>query len=1388
MATRKNTRPRRMHEPMLLHHVFERQAKQRPHCLAISCDGISLTYSELDRLSTKIARACRERGVKPGSLVGICFRKSVNLFAAMLGILKAGAGYVPMDPKFPAERIRDICADAGISLALSEGSLGREMKGTVRSVNWLLLDGSYERVGRGRAVARGSRDYSPRPTNACYAIYTSGSTGRPKGVKITHRNALAFVRALRESYGIKKTDRVYQGFSVAFDASVEEIWAAFSVGATLVVATEDISRSPSDAADFIDREKITYFSTVPSFLSMIPRDLPTVRLLVLGGEACPPDLVNRWVKPGRRMLNTYGPTEATVVATLWECIPGQPVSIGKPMPGYTAYVLDDNRKPLQAGQEGELYIGGPAVAAGYINRPSLTAERFIDDPFAGSGRRAKLYRTSDMVRLGENGEFYFLGRIDGQIKLRGFRIELSEIESVLLDHPQVAAASVSVFDVNGSKELGAFVVPNGDVDQQSRKEWAELLRSRLPEYMIPKYLDLIGALPLMTSGKVDRRRLPEPKTLLKGDRTIIAAETDFEKQILSVWSDCLGVPSLSVEDDFFLDLGGHSLLAARVATELRERLGLASASVRNLYQHRTIRKLAAALADSRGTQEQRTAQRPPIAEAPSRRAFKLVSPLERWLCVGLQAISIALYYLIVSAPVTYGVLIYYAVQKETVTASEASWISTLVGFLLWPSMLALSIAIKWIVIGRYKPGRYPVWSFYYFRWWFVNRFQGLSWAPMFQGTPLMSLYFRAMGARVGKNCVIGTSLCSAFDLVDIGDETSIGADTQLLGYRVEDGMLVIAPVEIGKDCFVGLHCCLGLDVKMEEGSALDDMSLLADGTRLEPGEQRRGVPAVPAAVKLPVADTGQFHGRDELRWAMIHLGLIYVMGYFLIVAMLLPAFLVIYAFLSYGLVYGALALIAAAPLGLIWYLTCAVIAKSWFLSKIKPGKFSVRSMAYIRFWFASYLLNNTREILKPVYATIYFPAVLRLFGAKIGKGVEVSTVMNFLPDLLDVKSGSFLADACLIGGSRIHAGVLELGRVTIGERTFIGNSAFVPAGTSIGDDCLVGVLSVPPLKEGPLPSKCRWLGSPGFELPASGKAFPCFAAATTYAPSKSMILARSVVDFFRICLPGWMTGAGLVAFCLALVTICNQHSMQGAILLSPFISLAISLVVLVAAAVVKILVMGKFKPDIKPLWSSYVWFTELINGVYKSVAALIIAPFLGTPFAAPCLRLFGCKIGRWAFVNTTLFSEYDLVEIGDHAALNLGSTIQTHLFEDRVMKSDKLVIKEGCSVGNMAVVLYSTVMGSGAILGPLSVLMKGETLAPVSRVIGIPAEPMAAPGLRGKPENWAELVGTAARPWKRKAVQATHVLRKEEPVIAKVNSHLSDTEAYSGLPKTLEHI
>ena len=1187
----------------------------------------------------------------------------------------------------------------------------------------MLLDCLSEELERFPDTPLSARQSGVTLLDPCYVIFTSGSTGRPKGVVVEHRNAVNFVRSLGSVYGLREDDRIYQGFSLAFDASVEECWAAFSLGATLVVPNADIARSPHDAADFIKAEGVTYFSTVPSFLAMIEDDLPTVRLLVVGGEDCPAALVSQWA-PGRRMLNTYGPTEATVVATLTECIAGKPVTIGRALPGYAAYVLDDDLRPVTCGEIGELFIGGPSVARGYLNRSELTCDRFIPDTFDETrfGHK-RLYRTYDLVRWTSEGELQFVGRKDSLVKIRGFRVELSEIETALSEQPGVRAAAVTVRMDGAIQELAAFVVPTERENGVDHRALSQALRQRLPEYMIPKYLDAIQELPRLTSGKLDRHQLPPSTTLLaSGERESVCAQTALERDMVEVFQTCLGVSPIFVGDDFFTDLGGHSLLAARVVTALRAKFNTSRIGVRDIYEHRTIRQLCDFLGSDESVVTDAPAS-PPVQAMPPGRGH--VSGACRWLCATLQAVALLAYHAIIAGPAAVLLLTSAMAFRGEIDLWDAVAIMSIVSVLTWPCWLALSIALKWLVIGRYKPGRYPLWGSYYFRWWLVSRFQGLSWSGMFVGTPLMSLYYRAMGAKVGRNSTIGTPLCSAFDVVSIGADTSVGAETQLLGYRVEDGWLVIGQVTVGDHCFVGAHSNLALNVTMGDGARLDDMSLLPDGGVIPPGAAMSGSPASTAAVCVP--SDGEIGDRPRRRFlfGLLHLTLIYCMGYLLLLSMVPGWALVLFALSAGGAIHAAAATFAAVPLAGASYLAIVIAVKRIAIGRISPGVYRENSIGYLRLWFLNYLLENTRQILLPLYATLLFPKVLRLLGAKIGKNVEVSTVMHVTPDLLQVADGSFLADACLIGGQRAHGGFVEVLPNRIGERTFIGNSAHVRGGIEIGNDSLIGVMSTPPAGISSIPDSTRWLGSPSFVLPGT-QAKTCFAETSTYRPSKPLIAARIGMEVLRLLLPAFVLAASLIAFAGSLLMLGRDVAWPVALLMAAVISLGVSVGMVIVAAMIKRLLIGAYKPRLAPLWSPYVWANEIVNGLYESTAATAMTPLMGTPFMAPCLRLMGCKVGRWVFLETTLFSEFDLVEIGDHAALNMGVTVQTHLFEDRVMKADRLKISEHCSIGNMSVVLYGTEMQKGSSLGPLSLLMKGETLPPASHWHGIPTELIGA--------------------------------------------------------------
>ncbi len=509
---------------------------------------------------------------------------------------------------------------------------------------------------------------------------------------------------------------------------------------------------------------------------------------------------------------------------------------------------------------------------------------------------------------------------------------------------------------------------------------------------------------------------------------------------------------------------------------------------------------------------------------------------------------------------------------------------------------------------------------------------------------------------------------------------------------------------------------------MADDARLDDQSSLPDGTVMSPGETRRGAPAVPADVDVPCSEPVHPQGSRSFLFGCIYLVMIHALGFLWLAPGLSIARLCWMAFENGGMGWGIASLLLAVPMGVVSYCLLVAALKAIVLRRTRPGVHSLESAAHLRRWFVDSLLGMSRMWLLPVYSTIYVPHWLRILGAKIGRRSEVATVWRVVPDLVEIGDESFLADGCIIGGRRIHRGVCETRPNRIGRRAFVGNSAVLPKGANLGSSCLLGVMSAPP--SGSTANGTDWLGSPAFELPGRQKV-GSFDDAVTFRPATKLVVQRALIDALRILLPGYI---GLAAFVLGTLSLEVAYLRWGStamLALSPVVAFGAGLGSALTVVAIKWLVMRRFVPVVRPLWTPYVWANEMINGIYESVMAPFLGLLLGTPFVAPFLRLIGCKVGRHAFIGTTLFSEFDLVEVGDYAALNVGATIQTHLFEDRVMKSSHLKIGEGCSVGNMAVILYDTVMQPGSSLGPLSLLMKGETLPARGRWHGIPTQPVA---------------------------------------------------------------
>ena len=1301
--------------PELLHELFEHQADSRSDAVALVFGNERMTYAELEKRANQLAYHLRSRGVKRGDCVALLLPRSMEVYIALLGILKAGAAYVPLDAGYPADRVGFVLADCQARALVTTKTLAA--RATAFQSEIIALDERRDEIASQPDTRLGRAETGAAPEDLCYVIYTSGSTGQPKGVQIEHRSACHFVRAEGNIFGVRPDDRVYQGFSIAFDASVEEVWLAFFAGATLVAGTDEMVHAGAALSRMLADNAVTVLSCVPTLLSMMEEDVPSVRLLILGGEQCPPDLVKRWWKPGRRVVNTYGPTEATVVATYTDCHPHKPVTIGRPLPNYFACILDEQMRPVGEGRSGELCLGGVGLARGYLGKPELTREKFIPNPLAKNSELPPLlYRTGDLVRFTAGGEIEFLGRLDSQVKIRGFRVELSEIESVLFECPGVLAAAVTVRDdTPGLPQLVAYLVPRGDAMPDEQVIRARL-RARLPAYMMPALFEIIHELPMLSSGKVDRRSLPPPQSRAAQSRLeAVAPRTKLEQRVSMVWEKLFAPAQVSVRDNFFLDLGGHSLLAARMVSGLRKEHPFQALSMLDVYQHPTIESLAAQF--EKGSQAE---------SQPASAIVNSIPWLRHFLCGCAQLAGLfpvigfcALQWL---APF----LTYTWVIEDDYDYDVAILAALGVLIVVYPLMLLVPIVVKWLVIGRYRPGKYPLWGSHYFRWWFVTSIESSVPLGYLAGTPLLNIYFRLMGAKIGRNVHLDSDDFAIYDLLTIGDDTSIGTDSGALGYTVENGMLIIGQVTIGKRCFVGTRAILRENTVMEDDTALEDLSLLPRGGKIPCGETWLGSPARP--VSRPPATPPEKYPTKLRRFAF---GLLHALGLLvfpvLVIAAIFPGIIVMNELNYADDYYWYLFLAPFVGFSFVLLLALEIVVIKWLLlGRVKPGRYSVHSFFYLRKWFVDQTLDLSLDVLGPLYASVYLPPWYRLLGAKLARDAEVSTASFISPDLLSIGEQSFIADAVSLGAARVRDGFMTIAGNHIGKRSFIGNSAVLPPGTVIGDSCLIGCLSVPPANAADATREdTSWMGSPAIFLPQR-QLNTAFGEEQTFKPSQKLRIQRALIEFVRVILPSSsfvvLTSLLFSAMVLIQGEVPLTETLGLMLLLLPLLYTACGIVAITFTVLMKWLLVGRYRPGEKPLWCTFVWRNELINALHEHLAdAWLVGMLTRTPFVCWYFRLLGAKIGRRVYMETTDFSEFDLVTIGDEVVLNADCTIQTHLFEDRVMKTGTIHIGARCRIGSGTLVLYDTNMEDGASLGELSLLMKGETLPAGTGWTGIPA-------------------------------------------------------------------
>ncbi|MER6610831.1 Pls/PosA family non-ribosomal peptide synthetase [Streptomyces sp. NPDC000927] len=1311
-----------------LHHVFESACDRAPSATALECDHHVLAYAEVEARANQLAHFLRGLGVGRGARVALMMPRSVEVYVSLLGVGKAGAVLVPVDPASPPDRLAYIAEDADVDLLLTTSALARASSGlTCRVVELDAHAGELAVLPTARPLPDPPEPGTGDGDAAAYIMYTSGSSGRPKGVEVAQSSICNFLDVVRRIYDVRHDDRVYQGMTVSFDFSIEEIWPTWSVGATLVAGPAGSGYFGAELGDFLDDRRITVLYCVPTLLETLPRELPHIRTVVVGGEACPAQLVERWSRPGRRMLNTYGPTEATVTATWAELKPGRAVTIGKALPTCSVVLLDEHLRHVPDGEVGEICIGGPGVARGYIGLPELTAVRFIEHPLAPRGSR--LYRTGDLGRVMPDGEIEFLGRADEEVKIRGYRVDLGEIDSVLLEDPGVAEAVTTLTAAPDrgsgggtagpvdSGELCAYVVRAPGRAEEVGTLVARLhkhVRSRLPAYMVPSFLDVLPSLPFMSSGKVDRKRLPSPTgRRLAGGGRLVAAEGELEKRVRDVWAEVLGIEpgALSVEADFFTDLGGHSLLAAQVVSVLRDRDIGASTTLRDLYTHPTVRGLTVQLSATSGKGRQAA---PPRPEPVHHRTGRIAAA---------GAVQVGGFYLVL---LVLGLPVAYVYSRNGGQISVRASVQTTAGAFL------SYLGVRWLVpvalvrplSAGIRPGRHRLWGRVYLRLWAVNLLLSFAPLPQLSGSPMMAVYLRLLGARIGPRTTIATSAITLPAMVRIGADTSVGYGASVDPWQVSDGWVTVAPIEIGPHAFVGANAVLEPGARMGAGSGLGEQSVIGQGEVVPAGARWAGSPPHPVQALAPHIETMlRAHG-DIGGWRPRHLAAA-VVGLVLLesaaLATTLPEIVLFWwAVLSWGVKGGIVATVLSGP---VFVLTvCCVVAagKRLILPRAPVGIYPVRSWLGVRKWVSDKLLEISLTFTNSLYATLYTVPWLKLLGARIGGSAEVSTVSHIDPDLLTLHEGSFVADLANVGAATFAAGQVAFGPTEVGRRAFVGNSALLLSGTRTGPGSLVGVSTVPPQDD--VTDDTTWLGSPAIRLPVrqSSGSFP---EELTFRPTRKAVLQRLGIEFFRITTPASVLALGAYLYLLALSGLAGRPGLLVPVLATPVLVMIASLVVITYCAAVKRLVVGVYHPRVEPLWSLFVRRTEFVTGLFEAAAVPAGVGFLiGTPYLPVILRLFGARVGRGTWIGTTFLTEFDLVDIGDNAAIGLRVSLQTHLFEDRVMKMSRVTVEDGASIGTRSVVLYDSSVGEDVRLGALSLLMKGEHLAPGTSWRGIPAE------------------------------------------------------------------
>ncbi|WP_137134247.1 Pls/PosA family non-ribosomal peptide synthetase [Rhizobium sp. FKY42] len=1281
-----------------LEHIFAERAASGGGAVAVIDACRQWTYAEIDACANQVARMLIDQSVKPGDRVALLVDRSAETYIIILAILKAGAVFVPLATAFPDERMALILEDANVTLLVTIKAYADRARGL--SVPHLVVTLDREHLSK---FASSAVQVGPASDDLCYILYTSGTTGRPKGVAVAHRSICNFVRVAADAYGYRPEDRVYQGMTIAFDFSTEEIWVPFAAGATIVPAPGRMTLVGEELAEFLRANEITCMACSPTLLSSVESDVPSLRAILVGGEHCPQNLVQRWWRPDRQILNTYGPTEATVTATMCYLTPDDPVTIGMPLPTYSIVLLDPESPELASpGDLGEIGIAGIGLAVGYLNRPDLTEQKFIPD-FIGlpNNPSHRIYRTGDLGRINEQGDIEYHGRIDTQVKIRGYRIELSEIESVLLEQPSIAQAAVTTWEIEpGRVELVGYYAYKSGVDAMSRSAIAAELRKRLPDYMVPSFLEELPSLPMTVSDKVDTRKLPRPVSLrVSKERPHVPPSNDEEQFITNALSEALNMKVNSIEDHFFDDLGANSLLLARFCAKLRMRKEWATTSMRDIYMHPSVASLAQYL---KGPEEEVVA----VEETyPRHRA----SNIAYWACGSAQLLFYCVYAYADLWLLNRGLnWVYDKLDDPAQLYARCALLSLAIFF----GMSGFAILMKWLLIGRWKPESIPIWSLRYYRFWVVKTLIQTAPVVLFRGSPLYSLYLRLLGARLGDNTTIECrSIPVCTDLISIGDNSILRKESMLMGYRAQSGYIHTGPISIGDNAFVGMGCMIDIDTSIGNRSQLGHASSLLRGQRIPDDQHWHGSPASQTTANYCPVPPVQISTTRRILYEIVQVITLFVF--------VTPIPLWFHSYWqnvsddyqeSIGVVaIGTTVTLVALFAGL---LAAALILPRLFSFILRPNR--TYKLYGFHFWLQSIVevVTNARLLNLLFGDSSAIVHYIRALGWKLNKVVQTgsnfgSNQQQDNPLFCEIGSGTMVSDGLYMINVNKSATAFRLEKTKIGERNYLGNNIFYPPNGRTGENVLLGTKVMIPV-DGPMRENVGLLGSPPFEIPRIVQRDVDLIQGVTederraQLPRKNRHNAATGLTFFAV---QWIMLFSTLAIwdrALNYYTEWGHLALFGAVVLTASVTIVLHILIEWTS-----LRFRPLKPNMTTIYDISFWRHERH---WKLADSPVTNLFTGTPFRPMILRALGVKMGKRVYDGGANLTERSLVEIGDDVTLNEGCVIQAHSLEEGAFKSDHIRIGNGCTLATGAFIHYGVVMQEGSTADLDCFIMKGEIL------------------------------------------------------------------------------